>query len=115
MNITKYHIDIYMPKTALELSFAALLRYTWHARQASKDDRYGQIDLPAVFDTRNASLIEAKYKGKQLWRTLWRQPYRDGLDLNMVLEPDTGKVITVWLNRSDDQHSTLREEEYAKV
>lgn len=111
----KYHIEIHMPKTALELQFAALVRYTRHALNAAQGDRYGKIDLPKVFDSRKASLIEAKYQGEKIWRTLWRQPYNEELDLNIVIEPDTAKVITVWLNRHDDQHASLREEEYATV
>lgn len=111
----KYHASIYMPKSALDLAFAALLRYSRHALEAAKDDRYGQIDLPKVFDSRQAELIEAKYQDDRLWRTLWRQPYSDTYDLNLVIEPDTSRVITVWLNSKDDTHDTLDEGQYATI
>lgn len=109
----KYHADIHMPKSALDLAFATLLTYTRHALEAARSDRYGRIDLPKVFDSRKAKLIEAVLDGGRIVKTLWRQSYDDLHDLSIVLDPNTGKVITVWLNEADDDHSTLRAEQYA--
>ena len=111
----KYHADIHMPEDAANLSFAALVKYTRHARRSAVEDRYGKIELPTVFDSRKARLIEAKYKDGRVWRTLYRQPYNEDLDLNLVIEPDTRTVVTVWLNENTDTHATLNEEEYATV
>lgn len=109
----KFHADLYMPAAALRLQFATMLRYTRHAIQAASDDRYGRIDLPKVFDSRNATLIEAVLSNGKVVKTLWRQAYNDLLDLSLVLDPNTGTVITAWLNRKDDQHATLDPSKYA--
>lgn len=109
----KYHVDIYMPETFLSMQFATLLRYTRHALEAAKGDRYGQINLPKVLDTRHAELVEVSLPRGKRQRSLWRQWYDDQHDLCIVLEHDAGVVVTVWLNQRDDQHATLREEDYA--
>lgn len=108
----KFHAELYMPEVALKLQFAALLRYTKHAIKAASDDRYGKIELPKVFDTRNASLIEAVVKDGKVVKSLWRQAYDQLHDLCLVLDPSTATVITAWLNLKTDRHSTLDEAKY---
>lgn len=113
--MTLYHTDIGLPERARGLQFAALLSYTQHARQAARDDRYGPIDLPQVFDSRNATLIEVGLVGEEVTKAVYRQPYDRQHDLCLVLNLKANKVITVWLNRNDDHHRTLDEGKYARA
>lgn len=110
----KYHTDIHMPAEAQALEFAAFVSYTRHAKQAAQNDRYGRIDLPKVLDTRRGKLIEAVVEGGKVAKALYRLDYDALHDLCMVVLPDSCKVLTVWLNRKDDQHHTLNEEAYAR-
>ena len=113
--MTLYHKDLGLPKSARSLQFAGFLTYSQHARDAAKTDRYGQVDLPTIFDSRNASLIEAGYDGEKVVKTVYRQQYDRQHDLCIVLDPRTMRVITVWLNRLDDHHRTLQEDKYAQL
>lgn len=110
----KYHTDIYMPEEAKRLEFAMLLRYSQHAREAASDDRYGKIDLPKVFDSRKATLIEAVIESGRVVKALYRMDYDNLHDLCMVIAMRGDQVLTVWLNRKDDEHRTLDRSQYAR-
>lgn len=110
----KYHTDIYMPEEAKRLEFATMLRYSQHAKNAAKDDRYGQIDLPKVFDSRKATLIEAVVESGKVVKALYRMDYDTLHDLCLVIATAHDRVLTVWLNRKDDEHHTLDRSQYAR-
>lgn len=110
----KYHKNIFLPPEAKALEFAAFVSYTRHAQEAAKNDRYGRIKLPKVFDTRKGQLIEAVVEGGRVAKALYRLEYDALHDLCMVVLPDTCKVLTVWLNKKTDEHRTLDEEAYAR-
>ena len=55
-----YHRDVYLPEAVRSLSFAVMLRYSRHARDAARSDRYGTLPLPTALDTRDADLVEAE-------------------------------------------------------
>ena len=114
-NQTLYHADIHLPEQARTLQFAALLRYTSHALQAAREDRYGPITLPQVFDSRCATLIEAGVEADRVVKAVYRQQYDDMHDLCLVLNLRMNRVITVWLNRRDDHHHTLDRSKYAEA
>ena len=107
-----YHKDVFLPAPARALRFAVLLKYSAHARMAAMSDRYGQIELPRVFNSDNAELVEAEVEKGKVQKMVYRQPYNEENDLVIVLNPD-GFVRTVWLNQSDDSHRTLDTEKYA--
>lgn len=108
-----YHKDVFLPEVAKRLSFAVLLRYGPHAKQAAKNDRYGQIDLPVSLDTRKGELIEVEVQGNRVTKTVYRLPYDNRRDLCIVLSLD-GFVRTVWSNLKNDSHKTLDTSKYAK-
>ena len=111
----KYHADIYLPPEARDLEFATMLTYTRHARKAARDDRYGRINLPTVFDSRKARLIEAVTEAGKVVKGLFRLPHDERHDLCIVVLVETGKVLTVWLNERSDKHHTLDRSQYATV
>lgn len=109
----KYHKDIYLPEIARNLEFVCLLDYTPHALREAQNDRYGAIKLPKVFDTRQAEMIDVTLDGETITRALYRMDYDEGRDLCLVIEPNTRKGITVWLNEKTDTHATLDKTRYA--
>ena len=110
----KFHTDIYMPDWIKQGQIQAVLKYTRHARQEAMNDKRGPIQLPQVFDSAQAKLIEAVAEEGKLIKALYRQPYSDGLDLCLVLSPTTRSVITVWLQSDEDHHATLDRSAYDK-
>jgi len=109
-----YHKDVFFPAPARNLQFSALLRYSAHARQAATTDQYGHIDLPAVFDSRKAVLVEAEVEGQKVVKAVYRQPYQGKQDLVLVINPEDRLVRTVWINRHGDAHRTLDRSKYAE-
>jgi len=107
-----YHKDIFLPAAARALRFAVMLRYSAHARRAATNDRYGDINLPRVFNSDNAELVEAEVENGKVRKMVYRQPYNGENDLVIVLNPD-GLVRTVWLNQTNDSHRTLDTTKYA--
>ena len=107
-----YHKDVFLPAAARALRFAVMLRYSAHARQAAKTDRYGDISLPHVFNSDDAELIEVEVENSKVRKMVYRQPYNRENDLVIVMNPD-GLVRTVWLNRNNDAHHTLDTTKYA--
>lgn len=108
-----YHRDVWLPDAARGIQFATLLRHSRHAVQESKSDKLGEFTLPAVLDTRNATLIEATYEGARFVKGVFRQQYDRLRDLVLVVDIQASFVITAWLQSADDHHSTLNREVYA--
>ena len=106
----KYHIDIHMPDEIKNYQFAALLKYSKHARQEAADEN---ITLPMTIDSRECSLIEAEVENGKVCKVLYRKPYSKTHDLCIAIIPDTRVVKTVWLNSNQDHHRTLDKSAYA--
>lgn len=109
-----YHADLGIPQH-INLEFACYLNYTLHAREAAKSDRYGPINLPTVFDTRNATLIEVGVENGSVVKAMYRQHYDNRHDLCLVINLKANKVVTVWLNEKNDNHKTLDASKYVKA
>jgi hypothetical protein len=93
------------------------LRYSRHACNAAKDDRYGSISLPDVIVPDKYLLIEMEVRNGQLCKVVLRGTYcaRRQLDIVLVINPTTCNVITCWLNKSSDAHSTLQRGKYTQI
>jgi len=125
-----YHRDIGFPKFALEklqLSFCSMgprlvLEYPRHAMLECVRDKYGPItNPPRAIEFNPKEVFEMEISGEPAHCTKFaiRHDYGDEVhDIILVLEPcawdNTAYVKTVWLNRKDDVHKTLRSEAYAK-
>lgn len=112
-----YHKDVFMPKTILNgIRDRIQLRHTRHAQRAARSDRYTKhIVLPDTIKVSDYEVIEAEKTGNKTTKLVLRGPYEheEGLDIVLVVIPDSGVLKTVWMNDSTDQHSTLRREVYA--
>lgn len=107
-----YHFQVYMPD--LPLNFGKQrLNYSNHALNASRDDRYGDIQLPTVIDTNTAKVIEVEIvQDRFLSKVVYRVDYSDTHDLIVVVIPERWFVKTVWLNAKSDKHQTLNRGRY---
>lgn len=108
----KYHPDIGLPRTFRLPLGVFKLRPTNHAKMAAQDEN---IFPPCQIDTRKARLFEVVINdhGRTVKLGL-RTPLNATRDLCLVVDT-TGAVwrlITCWTNRFDDNHRTLRTEEY---
>ena len=64
MTMTKtYHTELGFPKDIVLPSGTFNLSYSYHAQNASYDDRYGQMNLPTTLNVDNAKLIEIEDLG----------------------------------------------------
>lgn len=87
------------------------LVYAAHAYEESKADRYGVAALPDAIEIAHEDVVEVQVDGGQPVKAVVRFPYDDVLDLVLVLKVDQSIgffVKTVWFNRADDKHRTLR-------
>jgi hypothetical protein len=108
-----YHKLLGFPARVLEpwLNQKLNLSYTQHARQAAKNDRYGEPeDLPETVSILPGQVIELEIAGGRLQKLVVRIPYDSEVDLCLVLslETERASVKTLWLNLVTDNHSTLR-------
>ena len=109
-----YHKDVFIPPFAQKPVFEGILVYTQHARHAAKSDRFGVIDLPVVFRSKEAQLVEAEVSDDGiLIKQVWRQKFNHNYDLILVITRQ-GCVKTVWLNSNRDKHRTLNTSNYVQ-
>lgn len=115
-----YHKDIGFPAGVALPPPGTLLTYSKHALLAAKDDHLAEHELPPrlpdVFE-----LIDMTVFGGRAVRWAVRFPFmrnvegrptKTGWDIILVVSFD-GTVLTAYINRETDQHSTLRRERYA--
>jgi len=106
----KYHSDIFMPDNIKNAQIATMLKYTHHAKQEAEKDRIS--NLPRVLDTREMNLIEAVVEEDKFIKGVYRGALDAARDISLVVDMDTGVVITVWANNKDDTHDTLDWSQY---
>ncbi len=111
-----FHIEVFVPPRLAKPCFQGRLRYSRHALEASKDDRFGDISLPKFFDATDAKLIEVELGDdcQTVLKQVWRQKLDDKRDLVLVIGSN-GLVRTVWINLHSDRHHTLDRGRYVKA
>jgi hypothetical protein len=96
------------------------LRYSQHAMQAAKNDRYGEIDLmkiPRSVKIERGQVIEVETDDLtgQIRKFVVRRPYDEKRDIIIVFLVPDGTVKTVWFNLKSDTHRTLNRGRYASA
>jgi hypothetical protein len=99
----KYHKIIGFPQVAIP-SGTYFLKYTAHALTAAYD-RYGHIPQFNRITVSPDDVFEIVLSAGRVVKFAVRLPYRDGLDITLVISGN--RVVTQWLNKADDEHSTL--------
>lgn len=84
------------------------LEYSYHALNASNDDKYGMITLPNILDLLDTStrLIEMEVTNGIMCKGVYRVKYDKRYDLVLIVLRN-GRVKTLWLNSVSDKHVTL--------
>lgn len=110
-----YHKAIGFPA---KISFSPLfgLKYGYHALDAAKNDRYGEINnLPKHFIPRVSEIIEIETDTTGDLIKLVSRQYHDAIhDLILVISVKDKFVRTVWQNKRADKHTTLDKTKYNK-
>lgn len=109
-----YHTEIGLPNVSLPEGLIRL-EYSRHAMEAATNDRYGEIYLSSLLDTKEAKVIEISVENGIIEKILYRTRYNDSHDLCLVVIPGVNRVKTVWLNKRSDKHSTLDRSKYGKA
>lgn len=109
-----YHAEIGFPSDIKLPTGVMKLKYSSHAMQQSKSDRYGVINLPESIDFDKAYIFEIEVdSSNKVIKAVCRVEYDDDKDLILVIIPDQKMVKTVWFNKKSDAHRTLNASKYA--
>jgi hypothetical protein len=107
----KYHREIGFPQVELP-SGTIYLQYTGHAARDAVIDRYGNIPLLNRVSIKPEDIFEIVVRAGKVVKYAVRLNFNADLDIVLVIA-DGFRVVTQWFNRTDDNHKTLRREEYA--
>jgi hypothetical protein len=109
-----YHCDVFMP-TGLTMPYGTFeLIYTKHALLESTRDRNGKMNLPTHLTVASCKVIEVEVENGEVRKVLYRKRTNGKHDMCFAVVRQGMKMIvkTVWLQRKDDNHRTLRRERY---
>ncbi len=120
----RYHKQVYMPITdtlKLKTYTDKLNCLKWQYTRHSLDNlKYRAIDRAELLLSIKGKLLNWQdifeyYTDQQndIIKVVYRFKYIDGLDIILVISPDK-KIITIYLNSSNDLHYTLRKNLYVK-
>jgi hypothetical protein len=100
-----YHVDINWPSFVPEYISDIIAMYSRHALQRASEKG---INLPVHI---SGSLFECEVIDGRVVKVAVRTRYSNTHDLCTVIGSN-GVIITVWLNRIDDNHGTLDRSKY---
>lgn len=110
-----YHKDVYWPDYVVKSLPVGSFRVTYslHALNEANADKYGNIPEIDRLDLKGECFIEAYFEDNKAIKFLYRYNLTD-VDVCLVLKIENGEifVITQWLNKSNDQHSSLNKGKY---
>lgn len=124
-----YHAAIGFPEDPRLMVGRFDVRPTDHARERAREHRYGPFDLPEAVavteemyrrdpydavrrDGTAPHVFEITVERGRVEKAAVRYHYNDTFDQTVVVTRD-GTLVTAWLNRRNDDHSTLDESAYA--
>lgn len=110
-----YHADIRLPEGFRLPARIVGLEWGFHALNALRDDRYGEIEKYDHIDLTTKSVIEVGVTGKRVEKVVIRGSLDADRDIVYVLIPKGYQpwfVKTVWVNLKTDHHKTLDRSRY---
>ena len=115
-----YHKDIFLPNDInIYINQTFKLIPSKHSIVAANSEKYGKIQIPEHIKITKDNIIEIEIDdvaGNAKKLTV-RLPYNNEFDIVIVFIPNiimkTGDVKTVWLNKKDDTHYTLKQGVYS--
>jgi hypothetical protein len=110
-----YHKDIGFP-TSLDIPEGMVsLWYSAHAKDRIVGKYKGQLILPTFIKiTKNNTVEVSSEDNITVNKVMVRTTYNEKKDICVVLIPQTGKVVTLWMNYKNDKHDTLDKSKYDK-
>jgi len=111
-----YHRDVYAPEVLFRSPGVVRLRYSYHAQEEARGDRYGDLSryLTPYRDFDYAEIVEVELDAEgQIAKRVARFDITEDLVLVLAVTAD-GYVKTVWCNRFDDCHGTLDRRKYVQ-
>lgn len=114
--MTLYHVDKRLPDGFRWVpSGTRMLAWSRHADNARHDDQYGIIPKTRSLDLTGTRIIEVETDDDgKVCKVVFRKYFAKGLDVVYVCIPGrVWFVKTVWFNRSNDNHKTLKLSRYA--
>lgn len=118
-----YHIKLGLPKTLKLPQGRKPIKFTHHAKDAARNDRYGNfshyLPLHTHLDPNCAELVEIEtVDGITPTKVVYRLPLAPNSDkvLVLALAPYDNYYVakTAWLNEKSDSHRTLNLRRYSK-
>lgn len=110
-----YHKEVFAPQRLFHSPGVLKLRYSVHAQNAAKNDRYGDLTpyLMQELNFDDVELVEVEVIDGAIVKRVVRTAITSTLSLVLVVQSD-GLVRTVWGNLNKDKHNTLRTADFVK-
>lgn len=104
---------IFQGKIKAHINTEAKLLPSGHALRATTDDRYGSFVLPTSIPSRY-EIVELEQRNGVDSKYVLRFIYDQHRDICIVIRPNGYDyvIVTAWLNKCDDNHSTLNKKRY---
>ena len=122
--INRYHIKVYTEKKHLEAINGLTDKFntmSWtYSSHAIDNIKYRMINISEVLTFIKSLHLKSEYIFEYYidndipLKICYRIPYKNGLDIILIVS-NTKKLITIYINKSDDNHYTLKTELYTKV
>jgi hypothetical protein len=113
-----FHKDVFMPKRVRGSVPNSIIRvkYSRHAENAAKNDRYGVIPLTPTLNIGTMEIVEVEhYDRGGLVKFVAREVGQEKNRVLVVMRAETGWLVkTVWYNLASDNHSTLNRSLYER-
>lgn len=109
----RYHKEIGFPPSLYIPEGIVRLWYSVHAKERFEGKYKGFLILPSYIKLTDKNIFEVETPdGKYCEKVAARITYDDKKDICIVLNPATGKVITLWINYKKDEHQLINKEKY---
>lgn len=108
-----YHKDIGFPESLKVPEGIRNLRYSGHAKERFEGKYKGQLILPSFIRITKNNLVEVSTDDNIIInKVMVRTHYDNRKDICVVFNPNSGKVVTLWINRKDDAHDSFDKTRY---
>lgn len=109
-----YHKKIFWP--LFTLPKVERLIPTFHAQKAAMLEKYGSFELPEKVNVTMKDVFEVELIQGKVTKFACRLEYDNEFDICLVIAPfeGIGRIVTAWLNKKNDTHSSLRQGIYER-
>lgn len=109
----RYHKDIGFPESLRIPEGIVSLWYGVHAKERFEGKYKGQLILPSFIKLSTKNIFEVETDdGRICEKVAARISYDNKRDICVVLNPSTGKVVTLWINYKKDKHELVNTHKY---